>query len=139
MQPSRTFGLSSIYHISPALPPSSSYHSLNMKNPAYFLHSPGIARIGDSLRPEIEDPNDVIIRIAYVGVCGSDVSLVLPKTQKGYSKLQVHFWTHGAIGANIIREPLIMGHEASGTVHEVGGEVKFLKVGDRVAIEPGKY
>jgi len=56
-----------------------------------------------------------------VGICGSDV----------------HYWTHGAIGDFIVREPLILGHEASGEVVKIGEKVKNLKVGDRVAIEPG--
>ncbi|KAI8478481.1 hypothetical protein Bbelb_435110 [Branchiostoma belcheri] len=56
-----------------------------------------------------------------VGICGSDV----------------HYWVHGAIGDFVVRAPMILGHEASGTVSEVGEGVTHLKVGDRVAIEPG--
>jgi len=53
--------------------------------------------------------------------------------------LQVHFWLHGGIGANQITpgHPLVMGHEASGTVHSVGSAVQSLSPGDRVAMEPG--
>ena len=56
-----------------------------------------------------------------VGICGSDV----------------HYWTHGAIGDFIVKAPMILGHESSGTVVKVGSNVTHLKVGDRVAIEPG--
>ena len=45
-------------------------------------------------------------------------------------------WTHGGFTQKI-SQPLIIGHEASGTVHEVGISVTSLKVGDRVAVEPG--
>lgn len=66
-------------------------------------------------------PHDVRIAIHTVGVCGSDV----------------HYYTHGKIGPFVVREPMILGHEASGTVIEVGAAVRHLKVGDRVCVEPG--
>ena len=73
--------------------------------------------------PRLDDPNDAIIRIHYVGVCGSDV----------------HFWTHGGIGKTSVEgHPLVMGHEASGTIYEVGSAVTNLKPGDKVALEPGR-
>jgi D-xylulose reductase len=65
--------------------------------------------------------DDVRIKIHTVGVCGSDV----------------HYYTHGKIGNFIVKEPMILGHEASGTVIEIGKKVKTLKVGDRVCMEPG--
>ncbi|CAI2353736.1 unnamed protein product [Caenorhabditis sp. 36 PRJEB53466] len=66
-------------------------------------------------------PNQVLVRVHTVGICGSDV----------------HYWTHGSIGPFIVKEPMIVGHETSGTVAEVGSAVTHLKVGDRVAMEPG--
>lgn len=52
---------------------------------------------------------------------------------------QVHFWTHGGINNKNVseRKPVIMGHEASGTIHAVGSSVTHLQPGDHVAIEPG--
>ena len=51
---------------------------------------------------------------------------------------QVHFWLHGGVSAKVsASKPLIMGHEASGIIDQVGTAVSDLKVGDRVAIEPG--
>ena len=66
-------------------------------------------------------PQDLRIAIRTVGVCGSDV----------------HYYTHGGIGPFIVRSPMVLGHEASGTVIETGAEVEQLKVGDRVCMEPG--
>ena len=66
-------------------------------------------------------PHDVRIRLHTVGICGSDV----------------HYYTHGAIGQYVVREPMVLGHEASGTVIEVGDAVENLQPGDRVCMEPG--
>lgn len=66
--------------------------------------------------------DEVLVRIEYVGVCGSDL----------------HYYENGGIGPNIVKPPFVLGHEAGGQVVEVGASVKGLKVGDRVALEPGK-
>ncbi len=64
---------------------------------------------------------DVRIKLKTVGICGSDV----------------HYYTHGAIGPFVVREPMILGHEASGVIEEVGSAVTEFAVGDRVCMEPG--
>ncbi|GFF48898.1 probable D-xylulose reductase A [Aspergillus udagawae] len=93
-----------------------------MQNPSCFLYGPFDARFEDRPIPKIEDPSDVVIRIAYTGVCGSDV----------------HFWLHGGVKRLVSPEqPIVMGHEASGIVHAVGPSVSTLQPGDHVAIEPG--
>ena len=66
-------------------------------------------------------PTDVRIQVHTVGVCGSDV----------------HYYTHGKIGPFVVNEPMVLGHEASGVVIEVGSQVHHLKTGDRVCMEPG--
>ena len=71
--------------------------------------------------PQEVGPGKVKIKIHTVGVCGSDV----------------HYYTHGKIGPFIVNEPMVLGHEAAGTVVEVGAGVTHLKVGDRVCMEPG--
>jgi len=64
---------------------------------------------------------DVRIRIDTVGICGSDV----------------HYYTHGRIGDFVVKEPMVLGHEASGIIEEIGSSVTELAVGDRVCMEPG--
>ena len=66
-------------------------------------------------------PHDVRVALKHVGICGSDL----------------HYYTHGAIGPFVVREPMILGHEAAGEVVEVGAEVTSLEPGDRVCMEPG--
>jgi D-xylulose reductase len=66
-------------------------------------------------------PRDVRIGLRSVGICGSDV----------------HYYQHGAIGPFVVREPMVLGHEAAGVVMEVGEQVTHLKAGDRVCMEPG--
>ena len=66
-------------------------------------------------------PRDVRVAIHTVGICGSDV----------------HYYRHGRIGPFVVREPMVLGHEAAGTVVEVGSEVTALEVNDRVTMEPG--
>lgn len=73
---------------------------------------------------DIPKPKDdeVLVKVEYVGVCGSDL----------------HYYEAGGIGANVVHPPFVLGHEAGGTVVEVGKDVTNLKVGDKVALEPGK-
>ncbi len=66
-------------------------------------------------------PGMVKIAIHTVGVCGSDV----------------HYYTHGKIGPFVVDAPMVLGHEAAGTVVETGKGVTHLKAGDRVCMEPG--
>src|SRR5260370_24872638 len=65
-------------------------------------------------------PDEVLIRVASVGVCGSDV----------------HYYRHGRIGDFVVYAPLILGHEASGRIVAVGDPVDPARIGDRVAIQP---
>lgn len=73
---------------------------------------------------EIPQPKEgeVLIKIGYVGICGSDV----------------HYFETGAIGDFVVKPPFVLGHEAVGTVVALGEGVDSLKIGDRVAMEPGK-
>lgn len=52
-------------------------------------------------------------------------------------RLQVHYWQRGRIGQFVLESPMVLGHESSGVVEQVGSKVTSLKVGDHVALEPG--
>ena len=76
---------------------------------------------------EIEDrpvpapgPYEVLVEVAAVGVCGSDV----------------HYYRHGRIGDFVVEDPMILGHELSGRIAAVGERVDPTRVGQRVAVEP---
>ena len=83
----------------------------------------GIGKMGFEERdiPEVKD-DEVLVRLEYVGICGSDL----------------HYYETGAIGDYVVKPPFVLGHEPGGVVVETGKNVKHLKVGDRVALEPGK-
>ena len=93
---------------------------MNKKMKAAILYKPGDVRIEEIDIPKIET-DEVLIEIKAVGICGSDI----------------HYFKHGNIGDCIVKEPLVLGHEAAGEIVEVGENVKNWKVGDRVTIEPG--
>jgi L-idonate 5-dehydrogenase len=65
-------------------------------------------------------PHDVELRLGAGGICGSDL----------------HYYQHARVGAFVMREPLVPGHEVSGTVARIGSEVTRVAVGDKVAINP---
>lgn len=68
-------------------------------------------------RPE---PGDVLVRVSSVGVCGSDT----------------HYYRHGRVGSFVVEAPLVLGHEAAGTIVAVGESVDPSRIGQRVSIEP---
>ena len=68
----------------------------------------------------VPDADQVIVQVAAVGVCGSDV----------------HFFHEGRIGDMIVTGPLVLGHESGGTIVAVGSDVDITRIGERVSIEP---
>ena len=70
--------------------------------------------------PELKKPDDVLIRMRSVGVCGSDI----------------HYYRTGRIGSQVVQFPFTLGHEGAGVVEKTGEEVTSLKPGDSVAIDP---
>ncbi|WP_270169984.1 NAD(P)-dependent alcohol dehydrogenase [Paenibacillus sp. SYP-B4298] len=65
--------------------------------------------------------DEVLLKVHCIGICGSDV----------------HYYEHGRIGRYVVEAPIILGHELSGVIVEVGSDVSHVAVGDRVAVEPG--
>ena len=89
-------------------------------NKTFYLTKLQEMEAGEAPMPVI-GPDDVMVKVQSVGVCGSDL----------------HYYRTGAIGDFIVEFPFVLGHEASGVIAEVGENVKHLKVGDRVCMEPG--
>jgi len=65
--------------------------------------------------PHINEPTDVIIKVAACGICGSDIKILE--------------------GKHAFKENTVLGHEFNGTVVAIGTGVKTIKVGDRVACD----
>lgn len=86
---------------------------------ALVLHGIRDLRVEERPKPT-PGPGQVLARVRAVGLCGSDV----------------HYYTHGRIGDQVLRAPMIVGHEGAGEVAELGAGVTDLAVGQRVAIEP---
>jgi L-idonate 5-dehydrogenase len=83
------------------------------------LHGQDDLRLETLAEPEAA-PGEVIVAIGAAGFCGSDL----------------HYYSHGGIGTIRVREPIILGHEAAGTVVALGADVDSLALGDVVAINP---
>lgn len=91
-----------------------------MKNRAAFMTGLEKMEIRDVPVPTPKE-KQVIVKLEYVGICGSDV----------------HYLENGRIGDFVVEGDFILGHECAGTVVELGEGVENLKIGDKVALEPG--
>lgn len=78
------------------------------------------AVISDVPDPVLKNDDDVLIRMKVVGVCGSDV----------------HYYSTGRIGSQVVQYPYAVGHEGAGVVEAVGSGATRVRPGDRIAIEP---
>jgi L-iditol 2-dehydrogenase len=78
--------------------------------------------IADVPKPVNANNNDVLLKVAVVGICGSDV----------------HYYLRGKIGSQVVSYPFIVGHECSAVVEAVGKKVKKVKPGDEVVVEPAR-
>lgn len=87
---------------------------------AAYLRKPGQMDVRTAADPSLSRSHDVLLRINYVGLCGSDY----------------HYFRTGRIGNQVIKAPLIIGHECTATVVETGIDVRTFGKADRVAIEP---
>jgi L-iditol 2-dehydrogenase len=86
---------------------------------ALVLHKIRDLRVEEVAKPK-PGPGQVLVRVRAVGLCGSDV----------------HYYTHGRIGEQVVRAPMIVGHEGAGQVAALGPGVAGLVVGQRLALEP---
>jgi L-iditol 2-dehydrogenase len=91
-----------------------------MKNRAAFMTGLNKLEIREVPVPTPKD-DEVLVKLEYVGICGSDV----------------HYLEYGRIGNFIVEGDFILGHECAGSIAAIGKDVINLKVGDRVALEPG--
>lgn len=89
-------------------------------NLAAVLHGVGDLRVEEHPMP-VPGPNEVVVEIRSVGICGSDV----------------HYYEHGRIGDFVVSSPMVLGHESSGVVVDRAPGVTVPRIGQRVAVEPG--
>ena len=93
-----------------------------MKTRVVKLHSEHDLRI-DTEEVAALGPDDVLVRVHSGGICGSDL----------------HYFHHGGIGDVRVKDPIILGHETSGTVEKLGASTEHgLKIGDQVSLNPSR-
>ncbi|KAA6430530.1 zinc-binding dehydrogenase [Agrococcus sediminis] len=89
------------------------------ENLALVAHAKGDVRVEALPEPQ-PAPDEAVVEIAYGGICGSDL----------------HYWLHGAAGASILREPMVLGHEIVGTVLAPAADGTGPAAGQPVAVHP---
>jgi L-idonate 5-dehydrogenase len=82
-----------------SIPPGQAVLAAQRTVEAVRVHTAGDLRL-DRLELAVPQPHEAVVRIAYGGICGSDI----------------HYWRHGAVGASVLRAPMVLGHEVVGTV-----------------------
>jgi L-iditol 2-dehydrogenase len=87
---------------------------------AVYLTGLGQMEVRQVPAPATPGSLEVLLRIDSLGVCGSDI----------------HYYTQGKIGPQVVAFPQVLGHEFGATIREVGAEVKNLRPGQRVAVDP---
>ncbi len=94
---------------------------MNIKRKQATMYGLNDLRVESGFLQKEMGPNDVIVNVKSVGICGSDL----------------HFLHDGGIGSDRVKPPFVLGHECAGQIIRIGKNVKTLKIGDRVAVEPG--
>lgn len=89
------------------------------RNPGVVVHARGDLRVDELPMPE-PAPDESVVRVAFGGVCGSDL----------------HYWTHGAAGESILVDPMLLGHEVVGTVIAAASDGSGPTEGTLVAVHP---
>jgi L-idonate 5-dehydrogenase len=88
---------------------------------ACVIHQQKDLRLESRQTPEIAE-YEVLVRFGAGGICGSDL----------------HYYAHGGVGDFKLREPMVLGHEVSGEVVQIGAGVTRVQLGDHVAIDPSR-
>ncbi|MEY2805082.1 MAG: L-idonate 5-dehydrogenase protein, partial [Pseudomonadota bacterium] len=88
---------------------------------ALVIHAAQDLRI-ENLPAEAMSPTQLRVRLRAGGICGSDL----------------HYYQHGGFGSVRVKQPMVLGHEVSGEIVEVGSAVSTFQVGQRVAISPSR-
>lgn len=89
---------------------------------AVVVHGPEDLRVDERPVP-VPGPGDVLVRVEWGGICGSDLAYV----------------AHGASGTSVLKRPMALGHEVAGTVAEVGAGVDAVPLGLRAAVMPATF
>lgn len=87
---------------------------------AAFLTGINTLEIREATEPQLQRDDEVLLRVARVGVCGSDL----------------HYYKQGRIGKQVVQFPFIIGHECTAVVEEIGKDTSHLKAGETVAVDP---
>jgi L-idonate 5-dehydrogenase len=88
---------------------------------AVRVHTAGDLRL-DRLELAVPQPHEAVVRIAYGGICGSDI----------------HYWRHGAVGASVLRAPMVLGHEVVGTIAQAAADGSGPTASTAVVIHPAQ-
>lgn len=89
---------------------------------ALVIHAPGDLRIEQVPTPPML-PDQLRVRVRCGGICGSDL----------------HYYQHGGFGTVRIQQPMILGHEVSGVIEEVGSTIAGrFETGQRIAVTPSR-
>lgn len=86
---------------------------------AVVVHAAGDLRV-EEVPLRAPAAHEAVVRIAYGGVCGSDL----------------HYWTSGAVGESVLRDPMVLGHEVSGEVLRAAADGSGPREGVRVVVHP---
>ena len=89
---------------------------------AIVCHASKDLRVSPQDEPHTLDPEQLRVRIARGGICGSDL----------------HYYQHGGFGTVRLREPMVLGHEVSAVIDAVGADAGRFKVGQRIAVSPSR-
>ena len=89
---------------------------------AIVCHASKDLRVSPQDEPHSLGPEQLRVRIARGGICGSDL----------------HYYQHGGFGTVRLREPMVLGHEVSAVIDAVGSDAGRFKVGQRIAVSPSR-